>query len=131
VHHERLVVEYQRIGLPAPVPLGFVIGHALFEVGGAVDLAGDENAVIQKERWLAALESEALHVVRHPAGRHARVEQQGVGAVASPDGNQGREAVLGEHARHGGALLEQAHGHGRRPPHGPARGRHQRFTAWS
>jgi hypothetical protein len=49
VHGERLVVEDQRIGLPAPIPVRFVEGQTLLEVGGAVDLAGDEDAAIQQD----------------------------------------------------------------------------------
>jgi hypothetical protein len=47
VNHERLVVEYQRVRLPAPGALGLVEGQALFELGRAVDLTGDEHAAVQ------------------------------------------------------------------------------------
>ena len=40
-HHEGLVVEDQRVGLPVRVAVGLVDGEALLEVRRAVDLAGD------------------------------------------------------------------------------------------
>jgi hypothetical protein len=49
VYDECLVVDDQRVGLPATVALGLVERHALFELGRAVDLAGDEHAAVQQE----------------------------------------------------------------------------------
>jgi len=49
VYDEGLVVDDQRVGLPAPVAPGLVEGHALFELGRAVDLTGDQHAAVQQE----------------------------------------------------------------------------------
>ncbi len=56
VHHERLVVEDQRIGFPLVAGEPLVEGHALLEVGGAVDLAGDQHRLVEQQRSLAPLD---------------------------------------------------------------------------
>ena len=54
---ERLIIEYQRVGSPCRVgPALMRWGHAAFEVGSPVDLAGDQDRAVEQERWLTALD---------------------------------------------------------------------------
>src|SRR5688500_4030303 len=53
---ERLVVEDQRIRLPALDPVGLVTREAALELGGAVDFAGDVQRALQQKRRLAVLD---------------------------------------------------------------------------
>jgi len=91
VHHQGLVVQDQRVGFPGgagPVLVGG--GHAVFEVGGAVDLAGDQDGAVEEQGRLAAPDHvEAL------AGQ--RVLAEG-GPVAGPAAGPG-QAAAGPHQR--------------------------------
>src|SRR3954453_19564187 len=49
---ERLVVENQGVGLPASVPVRLGAGEAALEIGGAVNLTGDEQRPVEQERRL-------------------------------------------------------------------------------
>ena len=56
VDNEGLVIEDQRVWCPGPVGQCLVKRHAMFEVAGAVDLAGDQHRIIEQQRWLAAFD---------------------------------------------------------------------------
>src|SRR4051794_5566408 len=66
VNDEGLVVYHLRIGLPVLAVPGLVGGrHAVLELGGPVDLTGDQNGLVEQERRLSPLdEHEALHLER-------------------------------------------------------------------
>jgi hypothetical protein len=68
VRDQRLVVEDQRVRLPAPVPVRLVRRHSVFELGRAVDLAGHQERAVEQERRLLALDHvEAGSVESAPA----------------------------------------------------------------
>ena len=56
IDDEGLVVEDQGVGLPAMLAVRLVGGKAVLEVGRAVDLAGDQQAVVEEDRWLTPLD---------------------------------------------------------------------------
>jgi hypothetical protein len=56
MHHQRLFVENLGVGLPAAVAPRVVAGHPALEVGGAVDLSGDQHRTVQEQRRLPALD---------------------------------------------------------------------------
>jgi MFS family permease len=57
VDDQRLVVDHQRVVRPLlPVPRLVGGRHPALEVGGAVDLAGEEHAAVDEQRRLAALD---------------------------------------------------------------------------
>src|SRR4029079_7920187 len=69
-HHNRLVIEDQRVGLPAAVNIGFVSLEARLERRRAIDLARHDYRAVEQERrlsFLDDLESRALQ--RRAAGR--------------------------------------------------------------
>ena len=90
VDHQRLLVEDRRVGLPPPVAPGLVVGHPALEVGGAVDLPGDEHRAVEQQRGLPALDHlEALGLQRRAAQRR-QLPRRLVGQ---------REAAFGPHQR--------------------------------
>ena len=103
VHDQRLVVEDQRVRLPAPVPQRLVDREALLEVGRTRHLAGDQHAAGEQERRLRPLddvEADALQraaaggrqLPRLAAGQRdppARPELRGASA---PAGSRSRRA---------------------------------------
>jgi hypothetical protein len=107
VHDEGLVVEDQRVGFPRGAgPLLVGGGHAVFEVGGAVDLAGDQDGAAGEQRRLAALDHvEAL------AGQRALAEGR---KVVGPAAGQG-EAAAGPRQR----VDDHRQGPGTAPPGEP------------
>src|SRR6188472_3909663 len=70
VYDEGLVVDHQGIVLPGLAGPRLMRGrHAVFEVGHAVDLAGDQDAPVDEQRGLLPLdESETF------GGQRARIE---------------------------------------------------------
>jgi MFS family permease len=57
VHDQRLVVDHQRVVGPGhAVPRLVRGGHPALEVGGAVDLAGDQHAAVHEQRRLTPLD---------------------------------------------------------------------------
>jgi hypothetical protein len=55
MHHERLVVADQRVGLPLPINQRLLRGQTFLEVGNALDLAGDEHRAVEEEGCSAPL----------------------------------------------------------------------------
>src|SRR6266481_4698125 len=86
-----LVVEDQRVGFPRCAgPVLVCRGHAVFEVGGAVDLTGDQDGAAGEQGRLAALDHvEAL------AGQRSFAECR---PVVGPAAGQG-EAAAGPRQR--------------------------------
>src|SRR5262249_5017757 len=96
---EELAVGFTRCHGPALV----CWGHAVFEVGGAVDLTGAQEGAVEEQGRLAALDPlEAL------AGQRMLAEcRPVVGPAAGPD-----EAAAGPHQR----VDNHGHGPGSAPP---------------
>ena len=75
--HERLVVEDQRIRLPAAVAVGLVALEAGLELGRPIDLAGDQRRSVEEEGWLPLLDDREAQVLERGAtarGELGRVE---------------------------------------------------------
>ena len=69
-HHDRLVVEDQRVGLPAAVDVRLVSQEAGLERRRAIDLARHEHRPVEQERRLSFLDDlEARALERGAAGR--------------------------------------------------------------
>jgi uncharacterized membrane protein len=115
VHDEGLVVEDQRVGFPRCAgPVLVCRGHAVFEVGGAVDLTGDQDGAVDEQGRLAALDHvEALAGQRTfaecrpvvgptagpgeaAAGPHQRVDNHRQGPGTAPPGESGQAADVVE-----------------------------------
>src|SRR6188472_4335075 len=71
---DRLVIEDQRVALPAAGSLGLMGGRGpALEAGRPIDLAGDEQRAVEQERRLLALDDlEAGTLERASAGRRKR-----------------------------------------------------------
>ena len=115
VHDEGLVVEDQRVGFPRCAgPVLVCWGHAVFEVGGAVDLTGDQDGAVDEQGRLAALDhvealagqrtfAECRPVVGPAAGQgeaaagpHQRVDNHRQGPGSAPPGESGQAADVVE-----------------------------------
>ena len=75
--HERLIVEDQRVGLPAAAVQCLVSSKPVSNSRRAVDLAGDQCRAVEQERRLALLDDLKAHALeRRPAGRRqlARIQ---------------------------------------------------------
>src|SRR5215469_9102641 len=128
VHDEGLVVEDQRVRFPLCAgPVLVCRGHAVFEVGCAVDLTGDQDGAVDEQGRLATLDhfeafagqrtfAECRPVVEPAAGQgkaaacpHQRVENHRQGPVTAPPGESGQAAGVVEVAvaEHYGVHAEQ------------------------
>src|SRR6185437_13402242 len=137
VHDEGLVVEDQRVGFPRGAgPVLVCGGHAVFEVGGAVNLTGDQEGAVGEQGRLAALDhleavagqrmfAECRPVVGPTAGQgeaaagpHQRVDNHWQGPGSAPPGECGQaagvvEVAVAEHyGVHGGQVEAEPAGVG-------------------
>jgi hypothetical protein len=102
--HERLVVEDQRIGLPASA-VHLMSLEAGLELGRTVDLAGDQHGAVEQERRLLLFDDlEAGAFQRRAAGRRKldRIEPGEADPSAGPElrVDQHREVPAAERFRH-------------------------------
>src|SRR6185312_15186676 len=67
VRDQRLVVEDERVGLPAVAAPSLVDREATFEVGGAVNLTGDQHRAVEQERRLPLLDDVEPGVLQRAA----------------------------------------------------------------
>ena len=72
---QRLVVEDQRIGLPAVVAERLVPLEAGLELGRPVDLAGDQHRAVEEERWLALLDDLETGAFQRRAARRRELDR--------------------------------------------------------
>jgi hypothetical protein len=66
---EGLIVEDERVGCPGPIGERLMKRHAVFEVGGAIDLAGDQHGIVEQQRGLAAFDDFQAGLLQCAVGR--------------------------------------------------------------
>ena len=69
-HHDRLVVEDQRVRLPAAVDVRLVTREAGLERRRAIDLTGHEHRAVEQERRLSFLDDLEAHALERGATGH-------------------------------------------------------------
>ena len=87
-HHDRLVVEDQRVGLPAAVNVCLVSHEASLERRRAIDLARHEHRAVEQERRLLVLddlEARALECGTAGRGQLGRLEARDRDSPTSPE----------------------------------------------
>ena len=111
-----LVVQDQRVGLPAAAAPGLVDGEPLLEAGDAVDLAGDQHRPVIQERRLPLLDDVKARFVQGAAAGGGQLERLTAGDGQAPPGpelgvdqhRQVRPAQPGDEPGQPGGVVEVA-----------------------
>jgi hypothetical protein len=88
VHDQSLVVEDQRVGLPAVVVVGLVEGHAGLEVRGPRHLAGDQHRAVEQQRRLLVLDDLEPGSGQRPLAQRGQLDGVRPRQVDPPPGPQ-------------------------------------------
>ena len=91
VRDQRLVVEDQRVGLPAAVAVGLETAGPLLELGRAVDLAGDQQRAVEQERRLPLLDDLEARALERALARRRQLDRRRCRASRPGGGSRSRD----------------------------------------